>query len=71
MKKKKKVKIKLKKFLLFILVLALVIYILISCLDLSGYNGEGVFPSEVFGITVHTRLVEKRTESRPRNNSQD
>ena len=70
-KRKKKVKVKFRRLLMFILVFAMIVYVSISFLDLSGYSGESRFPEEVFGTIVYTQLVEKGTEARPRDSSQN
>jgi len=65
---KRKIKINYRRIFLIILLIIVIVYIINSLLYKMEYSGESVFPSEVYGIQVHTKLVESgniaRTEKK-------
>ena len=61
---KKKIRINYRRIILIVILLIVSIYIVNTLLNKLEYSGESVFPSEVYGIQVHTKLVESSNQAR-------
>lgn len=62
---KKRVKINYIRLITVIIVLGVLAYAIITSLKMRNVEIEGVLPSEVYGVKVHTRLIDSGTEARP------
>lgn len=62
---KKKRKINHKKIVIFLIILLIIFYGIIEYSRKYSSPIEGVFPNEVYGIKVNTRLIESETDARP------
>lgn len=62
---KKKRKLNYKRLIIFVIILFLIFCIAIYFIKKYSKNVDGVFPSEVYGVNVKTKLIETGTEARP------
>lgn len=61
---RKKKKINFKRIIIFVILLTIIIYCISALIKKHIYAIEGVMPEEVYGVKVHTKLIESGTEAR-------
>lgn len=61
---RRKKKINIKRIIILIILLIISFYAIHTLIKKYNYNVDAVFPSEVYGVKVTTRLVETGTKAR-------